>query len=91
MEVTRDAIRSASLHGDSATVVFLAGRWLRDHPDDFDVIYDYAKMLYKLMRYEEAIRVLLDAIERFSDSRWGLYNQMGRLHDFRGDYPIAEL
>jgi tetratricopeptide (TPR) repeat protein len=91
VEVTRDAIRSASLNGDAATCVFLAGRWLRDHPDDLDVIHDFATMLYKLMRYDEAMRVYLDAIERFPDSRWGLYNQVGRLHDFRGDYSIAEL
>jgi tetratricopeptide (TPR) repeat protein len=89
--MTREAIRLASLNGDAATCVLLAGRWLRDRPDDLQVTHDYAEMLYKLMRYDEAIRVYLDAIERFPDSRWGLYNQMGRLHDYRGDYPIAEL
>ena len=48
-------------------------------------------MLYKQERYEEAIAVYLDAIERFDEWRWGLFNQMGHLYRRRGDFGIAEL
>jgi tetratricopeptide (TPR) repeat protein len=47
-------------------------------------------MLYKMTRYESAIRVYSDAIERFEQNRWGLYNQMGHLCRYRGDFAGAE-
>jgi tetratricopeptide (TPR) repeat protein len=74
----------------AATCVLLAERWLRNHPDDLYVIYKYAETLYKMTRYEEAIRVYVDAIERFKDHRWALYNQMGNLYRYRGDFAGAE-
>ena len=82
----------AAYHNDyAATTVLLAERWLRDHPDDLGVIYDYAMMLYQMARYDEAIRVYMDAIERFPDDRWGLYNGLGNLYRYRGDFSVAEL
>ncbi len=84
-------IRTAYRNDQAATTVLLASRWLKAHPDDLGVIHNYAELLYKLTRYEEAIRVYLDAIDRFEDHRWGLYNQMGHLNRYRGDYASAEL
>jgi tetratricopeptide (TPR) repeat protein len=88
---TRGMIRVAYRNDQAATTVLLASRWLQAHPADLGVIHDYATMLYQMTRYEEAIRVYLDAIERFEDGRWGLYNQMGHLHRYRGDFAVAEL
>ncbi len=88
---TYGMIGLAYRNDQAATTVLLASRWLKAHPDDIWVIFNYAEILYKLTRYEEAIRVYLDAIERFEDRRWGLYNQMGHLHRYRGDYAVAEL
>jgi tetratricopeptide (TPR) repeat protein len=87
---TPGMIRTARKNDQAATTVLLASRWLRSHPDDIWVIYAYAEMLYKMTRYEESIRVYLDAIERFEELRWGLYNQMGQLHRYRGDLAVAE-
>jgi tetratricopeptide (TPR) repeat protein len=90
-EETSGMIRMAYRNDQAATTVLLASRWLQAHPGDLGVIYDYAEMLYKMTRYEEAIRIYLDAIERFDDERWGLYNQLGHLHRYRGDFAVAEL
>jgi tetratricopeptide (TPR) repeat protein len=87
----RNLIWAAYRNDQAATTVLLAARWLRANPDDLSVIHKYATMLYKMTRYEEATRVYLDAIERFEDGRWGLYNQMGQLHRYRGDFAVAEL
>ena len=87
---TPGMIRSAYRNDQAATTVLLAARWLQAHPDDFWVIHDYATMLYKMARYEEAINVYLAAVERFAGERWGLYNQLGHLHRYRGDFAIAE-
>jgi tetratricopeptide (TPR) repeat protein len=87
---TRGMIRSAYRLGQAATTVLLAERWLRTHPDDLGIIHDYAEMLYKMTRYEEAVRVYVDAIERFPDGRWGLYNKLGDLYRYRGDFALAE-
>jgi tetratricopeptide (TPR) repeat protein len=84
-------IHVACRNNQAATAVLLASRWLQAHPDDLGVIHDYAEMLYHMARYDEAIRVYLDAIERFEDERWGLYNQMGHLYRYRGDLAVAEL
>lgn len=88
---TLGMLRVAYSNDQAATTVLLASRWLQAHPNDLGVIHDYATMLYQMARYEEAIQVYLDAIERFEDGRWGLYNQMGHLHRYRGDYAVAEL
>jgi tetratricopeptide (TPR) repeat protein len=87
---TPGMIRAAHRNDMSATTVLLAARWLQTHPDDLDVIHDYAEMLYKMTRYEEAIRVYLDALARFPDDRWGLFNQLGHLYRYRGDFAVAE-
>jgi tetratricopeptide (TPR) repeat protein len=86
----QDAIAHASQNDHAATCVFLAERWLRDHPDDLWVIHKYAEMLYLMTRYDEAVRVYTDAIEKFGDHRWGIYNQLGHLFRYRGDFPQAE-
>lgn len=77
----------------AATTTLLAARFLAENPDNdsIEVIDNYGEMLYQMMRYDEAIRVYLEAIERFPDSRWQLFNQMGNLHYHRGDFPTAEL
>jgi tetratricopeptide (TPR) repeat protein len=83
-------IRAAHANDHAATTVLLAERRLRDHPDDIWVIFDYAEMLYQMTRYDEALRIYLDAIERFPERRWGLYNQLGSMYRYRGDFAIAE-
>ena len=83
-------IRDAYNNHQAATCVLLCRRWLQEHPDDVSVIFDYAEMLYKMARFEEAIAVYDDAIERFPDRRWGIYNQLGHLHRYRGAMSEAE-
>ena len=90
LKPTGEALRSAFQKDHAASGVLLAERWLRDHPDDLKAIHYYAELLYRLTRYEEAIRAYLDAIDRFEDARWGLYNQMGHLYCHRGDFALAE-
>jgi superkiller protein 3 len=87
---TRGMIRSAYRIGQAATTVLLAERWLRTHPDDLGIIHDYASMLYQMTRYDEAVRVYVDAIERFPEERWGLFNRLGHLYRYRGDFALAE-
>ncbi len=86
----QDDIQQAYRNDQAATCVLLAEQWLRDNPDDLWVIFKYASMLYQMTRYAEAIRVLEDAIEQFPDHRWGLFNTLGGLHRYRGDFPEAE-
>lgn len=83
-------IAYARQNDQAATCVLLAQRWLEDHPDDLCVMHIYAEMLYKLTRYDEAIRVYTDAIETFEDQRWGIYNQLGHLYRYCGDFPKSE-
>ena len=90
-EFPEEALRSAKRNYHAASCVLLAERYLQDHPDHLWTIHIYAEMLYKMARYEEAIRIYIDAIERFEDDRWGLYNQMGHLYRYRGDFAGAEL
>jgi tetratricopeptide (TPR) repeat protein len=90
LKITQEAVRVAFQKDYAATCVLVAARWLRNHPDDLYVIHTYAEMLYKMARYEQAIFVYLDAIERFKDERWALYNQMGNLYRYRGDFASAE-
>jgi tetratricopeptide (TPR) repeat protein len=84
------AIWYASENDQAATGVILAKRWLREHPDDLWAMHKYAEMLYQMTRYEEAIRVYTEAIEKFEDHRWGIYNQLGHLFRYRGNFPEAE-
>jgi tetratricopeptide (TPR) repeat protein len=90
LEFPEEPLRSAYRSKHAASCVLLAERCLRDHPDHLWTIHIYAEMLYKMARYEDAIRVYMDAIERFKDHRWALYNQMGNLYRYRGDFAGAE-
>lgn len=90
---TKQTLRMISVadHNDqAATTVLLAARWLQSHPDNLWVTHAYARMLYQMTRYDEAIRVYRDAIDRFENMRWGLYVEMGHLHRYRGDFAGAE-
>lgn len=84
------AIREAYDNDQAATCVLLCERWLRKNPDDLWVIHDYATMLYKMTRFDEAIAVYNDALARFPEDRWGIYNQLGHLHRYRGSFLDAE-
>src|SRR5690349_3481579 len=84
------AIRDAYDNDQAATCVLLCQEWLRDNPDDLSVIHHYATMLYQMTRYDEALAVYNDALARFPEFRWGIYNQIGNLHRYRGSLPDAE-
>ncbi len=86
----RKAITYASRNDQAATFVYLAERWLRDHPNDVWVTLEYAEMLYKLTRYDEAIGVYTAAIDRFQDHRWLIYNKLGQLYRDRGSFSDSE-
>lgn len=90
-EIPPKPILDAIDRDHAATCVLLCQSWLRDHPDDLSVIHEYAEMLYKMARFEEAIAVYEDALERFPENRWGIYNQLGHLHRYRGAMSEAEL
>ena len=83
-------IRDAYDNDQAATCVILCRQWLRDNPDDLSVIHDYSTILYKMARFDEAIAVYNDALQRFPDDRWGIYNQLGHLHKYRGAMIEAE-
>lgn len=87
---TPKPIRDAYKENQAATCVLLCRNWLQDHPDDLPVILDYAGMLYKMARYEDAISVYQDALDRFPENRWGISNQLGHLHRYRGAMVEAE-
>ena len=55
-------------------------------------MFDYGEMLYKLTRYEDAIRVYEDALSRVADedARWAIYNQLGHLYQYWGRPADAE-
>jgi tetratricopeptide (TPR) repeat protein len=84
------AIAHAVQNNQAATCVYLAERWLREHPDDLWVTHTYAEILYKMTRYDEAIRVYTDAIERFGSHRWSIYLALGDLFRYRGNFSEAE-
>jgi len=88
--ITPKHIREAYNNNQAATCVLLCEHWLRDHPDDLAVIHEYATMLYEMTRFDEAIAVYNDALERFPEDRWGIYNQLGHLHQYRGAMIDAE-
>jgi tetratricopeptide (TPR) repeat protein len=85
-----EAISHARNNDHAATCVALAERRLRDHPDDLWVMHIYAEMLYLMTRYDEAIEVYSEALERFPEHRWGIYNSLGHLFKYRGNLPEAE-
>jgi tetratricopeptide (TPR) repeat protein len=90
--LTRAMVQEASRRGHAATTVLLAQRWLREHPDDLGVLLDYAEMLYSLTRYDEAVRVYRDVLERFPapNVQAAVSAQLGHLHRYRGDLSQAE-
>ena len=90
MDITPTAIGRASLGDQAATCVELCKRWLQKCPDDITVIHEYASILYKMARYDEAIRIYSDAMVRFDDERWAFHNQLGHLFAYRGDLREAE-
>ena len=92
MDVTREAIDSAYENDHSATTVHLAAAWLADHPDDLGVIGRYADMLYQMTRYDEAIELLTNAIEKQDADlpRHLLFLKMGSLERYRGNFAEAE-
>ena len=60
-----ERIRNGSLNDRPPTCVLLAARWLQDHPDDLSVVWRHAVTLYEMVRYDEAIEILMAASERF--------------------------
>jgi tetratricopeptide (TPR) repeat protein len=91
MEVTREMVEEAFRNGHAATTVLLAPLWLQAHPDDFHIMLSYAEMLYKMTRYEEAIRVYENALGNFGvDCRWAICNQLGRMYQYWGQPAQAE-
>ncbi len=86
-----DAIDEAYNNDHAATTVLLAERYLADYPPNIFILSCYVDMLYQMTRYDEAIRVIENAIARArSDRRWALYLKMGDLYRYRGDFPGAE-
>ena len=85
----RAMILEAFENDHAATCVTLASGWLVDHPNDLGVIICHAQMLYKMARYDEAIPLLVNACERFPESRWSNYCLLGNLFRYRGDFEQA--
>lgn len=92
MKLRRKDIEIAYDNDHAATVVLLAPRWLVDHPDDIAATAWYADMLYQMTRYEEAIEVLLAAIEREDEDlpRHLLLLKIGALERYRGNFAESE-
>jgi tetratricopeptide (TPR) repeat protein len=90
-EATPENVQITCQEGNAATCVLLAEQWLASNPDDFKVLRSYGEMLYKMTRYDEAIQVYTQAIERFPEVRRFYYFQMGHLHRYRGALADAEL
>jgi tetratricopeptide (TPR) repeat protein len=93
LDVTRNLIEVAFREGHAATTVLLAARWLQRHPEDLGIMLDYAEMLYRMTRYEEAIRVYEHALETLDvdgNGRWAIFNQLGRMYQYWGRLSDAE-
>lgn len=91
MQVTRELIEVAFRNDHAATTVLLARRWLRAHPDDLRITLNYAEMLYRMTRYEEAICVYENALEYLEEgARWAIFNQLGRMYQYWGRPAQAE-
>ncbi len=91
METLRKQIKDAYRNDHAATCVALAQQWLETHPDDLPVIHDYAEMLYKMTRYEAAIQIYHDAIDRFPSDRYHLFLQLGELYRYQGNFVESEV
>ncbi len=91
MEPLRDLIEDAYKNGHAATCLVRAERWLKDHSDDLWITSIYASTLYEMARYDDAIRVYTEALNRFPGASWGIYNRIGQLHRYRGSMSDAEI
>lgn len=90
MLTLRHAILYAFYEDQAISCVILAEHWLEDHPDDKLVTLKYAEMLYLLTRYDDAIQVYLDALEKFPEDRFQIYNGLGSLYRYCGQFSEAE-
>jgi tetratricopeptide (TPR) repeat protein len=91
MHSLRLAILCDFYDDQAISCVILAEHWLEDHPDDKLVTLKYAEMLYLLTRYDDAIQVYLDALEKFPENRCGIYAGLGGLYRYRGQFSEAEI
>ena len=85
----RDSIQNANRRDQVATCVTLSKIWLSQHPDDIWVVHMLAESLYQMARYEESLQVYNEALVRFPDHQWGIFNQIGHLYRYRGDLDLA--
>jgi tetratricopeptide (TPR) repeat protein len=90
MELTRELVEAAFRRNHAATAVALASRWLKHHPEDIWTLFKYAEFLYSMARYDEATHVYEGALATFPDQRWAIFNQLGRMCDYRGQLSEAE-
>lgn len=89
MDNIRDEIRSAYLSDRVSTCEALAKIWLANNPDDIWVVHMLAEALYQMARYDESLKLYHEALIRFPDRRWGIYNQLGHLYRYRGELDQA--
>ena len=87
----REEIRQAYRVGESAKCVLLSALWLEENPDDIRVFHDYATTLYEMYRYDDAVMAYHNALERFPDEEWAIFNQLGHLYCRRGNLAQAEI
>lgn len=89
MENIRDEIRSAYNRDRVSTCEALAKIWLAKNPDDIWVVHMLAEVLYQMARYDESLKLYNEALVRFPDHRWGIYNQIGHLYRYRSELDQA--
>jgi tetratricopeptide (TPR) repeat protein len=92
MKITRELIIVAKQKDHPATTALLASEYLKANQGDIEVLLDYAEVLYKMTRYEDAIRIYKDAISLLSaeSNGWSIYNQLGRMYQYWGRPNEAE-
>ena len=91
MDSIRDKIRNANHRDHVSTCEALSKDWLAKNPDDIWVVHMLAESLYRMARYEESLQIYREALTRFPDHRWGIYNQIGHLFRYRGELDQATL
>lgn len=91
MDNMRDKIRNANRRDHVSTCEALSKIWLAKNPDDIWVVHMLAESLYQMARYEESLQIYQEALTRFPDHRWGIYNQIGHLYRYRGELDSAAL
>jgi tetratricopeptide (TPR) repeat protein len=92
MEITRELILVAKQKDHPATTVLLASEYLKANRGDMEVLLDYAEMLYKMTRYEDAIQIYMDAISLLDEGSngWSIFIQLGRMYQYWGRPNEAE-